>query len=126
MKRLACLMIVAVLAACGSDNTGPSDKFGGTWKGIVSVAPDTADTLTWLFTSTQAGSSVTGTVAVTSTNGDSENFTLAGTSTPPNLNLVLSVGGVAQYTYAGAYITSDSISGVLTASGVLGLDLKKQ
>lgn len=126
MKRLACLMIAAILAACGSDNTGPSDKFGGTWKGTVSAVPDTVDTLTWIFNSTQTGSSVTGTVALTSTNGGSENFTLAGTSTPPTVNLVLSVGGVAQYTYNGAFITSDSIAGVLTASGVLGLDLKKQ
>jgi len=107
MKRLAILLIVAVLAACGSDNTGPSDKFNGSWIGII--VPDSADTITVEFNATQTGSSVIGN-GVASDAGSSNGFTFTGSSTPPTLTLLLQVQS-STATYTGEYITSDSIAG---------------
>lgn len=125
MKRLASLLIVAVLIACGSDGSGPTDTFTGTWIGIAIL--DSTDTITFRFMSTQTGSSVIGTGIVsqgTATNG----FTFGGTLTPPTLNLEIQTsGGGDPASYAGTYVTSDSIGGTITSGPVVtALNLKKQ
>jgi hypothetical protein len=121
MKKFAIIAILAVLAACGSDN-GPSDKFTGTWTG--DAATGGSDTLHFVFTPSQNGSAVTGNGTV-SEGGSSEAMTYTGTSTPPSVNLTLSINSET-LTYVGSYVKSDSISGVVSEGGTsVALDLKK-
>jgi type 1 fimbria pilin len=121
MKKFALIAIVAVLAACGSDN-GPSDTFSGTWSGNTVVSP--TDTLHFVFSPAQNGSAVTGN-GVVSEGGTSEPFTFTGTSTPPSVNLTLTVNSET-LTYAGSYVRSDSLVGTISeGSESFGLDLKK-
>lgn len=122
MKRIAILAIVAVLAACGSDNSGPTDKFSGTWSG--DAYPDATDTLHFVFNSAQTGSAVSGSGTVSS-GSTVLAHTFSGTSTPPSLAFTMTVGSET-LTYAGTYITADSISGAITeGSTTVALSLKK-
>jgi hypothetical protein len=116
MKRLAILAIVAVLAACGSDNNGPTEKFTGSWTGRVIDGGDT-----------QNGSAVTGS-GTASSGATSYPMTFTGTSTPPTLNLTLlvNVGTTQTLVYTGSYVSSDSIVGTVSNGGVSEpLDLGK-
>ena len=122
MKRIAILALVAVLAACGSDSSGPTNKFSGTWTG--DATPDPADTLHFVFNSAQTGSAVSGSGTV-SAGSTVLAHTFSGTSTPPSLAFTMTVGSET-LTYAGTYITSDSIAGTITeGSTSLPLSLKK-
>lgn len=125
MKRLACLIIVAILAACGSDSSRPTDTFTGTW--IGAAIADSADTVTFRFMSTQTGGSVIGT-GIVSEGAATNGFTFGGTLTAPTLNLMIQAsGGGDPASYAGTYVTSDSIAGIITSGPVTtALDLKKQ
>ena len=123
MKRLAILAVVAVLAACGSDSSGPSDTFTGTWNGIVITDP--TDTLHFQMISGQSGSSLNGNGHV-SAGSDVGAFTFTGTSTPPTIALTI-VTGIDTLTYTGAYVTKDSVAGFVSESGQsFVLDLAKQ
>ena len=122
MKRIAILALVAMLAACGSDSSGPTNKFSGSWTGDAIVDP--TDTLHFVFNSAQNGSAVSGSGTV-SAGSTVLAHTFSGTSTPPSLNFTMTVGSET-LTYAGTYIKSDSISGVLTeGSTSVALSLKK-
>lgn len=122
MKRVAILATIVFLAACGSDSNGPSDKFSGTWSG--DAINTTGDTLHFLFVSTQTGAGVTGSGTVSS-GGTSEGFSFTGTSTPPTVNVTLTAGDET-LTYAGVYVTSDSLSGTITENETsVALGLKK-
>lgn len=123
MKRLALLMVVGALMACGSDSTGPSQKFDGTWAGNAIV--DASDTLHFVFISSETSGAFTGTGTV-SGSGASEAMTFTGTSTPPTINLSLQVESET-LTYTGTYVHSDSLVGVVSEGGTsVELDLKKQ
>jgi hypothetical protein len=122
MKRVAILATIVFLAACGSDSNGPSDKFSGTWSGDAITS--SSDTLHFVFISTQTGSGVAGSGNVSS-GGTAEGFSFTGTSTPPSVNLVLTAGSET-LTYAGAYVSSDSLTGIITeGSTSVALGLKK-
>ena len=108
MKRLAVLAMIALLSACGSD--GPSDRFTGTWIGTALVG--TTDTLHFTLASTQSGSAVTGSGTVAE-GGTSEALTFTGTSTPPSLNMVFTVGSEV-INYSATYVRSDSVTGTLS------------
>ena len=52
-------------------------------------------------------------------------FTFTGTSTPPSINPVLTAGDET-LTYAGAYVSSDSLTGIISEGGTsVALGLKK-
>jgi len=121
MKRIAVLALVAILAACGSDSSGPTDKFSGTWSGKTLNG---TDTLGVLIIAAQNGSTVTGTGSL-SEGSSSESATITGTSTPPSVALTLTIGSNTA-NYAGSYVSSDSISGIISAGTTsLPLDLAK-
>jgi hypothetical protein len=121
MNRIAALALIAMLAACGSD-TGPTDRFSGTWAG--DLIPNATDTVHFVLVSTQTGSTITGTGTASDTTSTALTFT--GTSTPPTVDLVVSSGGNT-FNYAGTFVSSDSISGALSDGAVsAGLSLKKQ
>jgi len=123
MKRLAILAVVAVLAACGSDSSGPTDTFTGTWNGIV--ISDPTDTLHFQMISGQSGSTLNGNGHV-SAGDDVKAFTFTGTSTPPTIALSI-IYGTDTLTYTGSYVTQDSVAGFVTESGSsFTLDLRKQ
>ena len=148
MKRIAILGIVALLAACRSDSNGiapipvppsdtlpsdtlPSDTssgtFSGTWSGD-GYYPNSTDTHHDVFVARQRGIAVTGLFTRSSSSDGTDGpyvSTFTGRSTPPTLNLVLE-GGVHAVTYAGTYITSDSLAGTFTVdSTTVALSLKK-
>src|SRR6476469_1681635 len=110
MKRLAILVAVAVLSACSSDSSGPTQRFTGTWSGDAMASA--SDTLHFVFTSAQTGSAVSGSGTVSS-GSTLLDYTFTGTSTPPTLNFTLTVGSET-LTYAGNYITADSGAGAIT------------
>lgn len=123
MMRLACLMMVAVLAACGSDSSGPSDVFSGTWLGAGVL--DSTDTLVFEFDATQTGSVVIGN-GIVALDSASNSFTFTGASMPPAVNMTLTVGGVSTAAFSGAFVTSDSIAGTIMWGAVpVALGLKK-
>ena len=123
MKRLAMLALLVAVAACGSDSSGPTDRFSGTWIGNAYVG--TTDTVSFVVAASQSGSAVTGT-GTASSGGTSIPFTLTGTSTPPSLSLVITTG-TDTLTYVGSYVTADSVAGTATeGSTVVPLSLKKQ
>jgi len=123
MKRFAIFALVAILAACGSDSSGPSNRFDGAWVGDALVTP--TDTVHFVMNGTQTGSTVAGTGTV-SEGGTSEATTFSGSSTSPTLNLTITVG-TETIAYAATYVRSDSVVGVLTEnSSTAALALKKQ
>lgn len=124
MKRVAILSLIATLAACGSgsDSSGPTDKFTGTWSG---QAISGNDTLTFEFLAVQTGSTVSG------TGNESEGsvhapYSFTGTSTPPNVSLILDLG-TDLLSYNGSYTSGNGISGVVANGDTsLTLNLVKQ
>jgi hypothetical protein len=123
MKRMALLLVVGALMACGGDSTGPSQKFSGTWVGNAIVDAD--DTLHFVFISSETSGAVTGTGTVANT-GASEAITFSGTSTPPTVSLSVLVESET-LTYTGTFVHSDSLVGVISEGGTsVELDLKKQ
>lgn len=122
--RLSCLVIVAVLVACGSDKTGPSDVFSGTWAGVGVL--DAADTLVFQFDAAQSGSALLGN-GIVALDSASNSFTYTGTSAPPALTMTLSVTGGGVATFTGTYVTRDSVAGTIIWGSVpVALGLKKQ
>jgi hypothetical protein len=122
MKRVAILALVVVLAACGSDSSGPTNKFSGTWTGKALAGP--TDTLNFVFVAGQNGSTVSGTGNI-SADGTTLADVFSGTSAPPSVALTILVGPNT-LTYSGSYVSSDSIAGVLSEAGTsLTLDLVK-
>jgi len=122
MKRIAAVALVALLAACGGD-AGPTDRFSGTWAGTAYPATDTVH---FVLTPSQTGSTVTGTgMASDATTSATISFT--GTSTPPSVNLIMVLNSDT-LSYAGTYVSSDSIVGSLSAGSgsPIALGLKKQ
>jgi hypothetical protein len=132
MKRIANLAMVAILAGCGSDSSGPieqpidppSGKFSGTWSGSAYYAPYSADTLDFTVVATEGGGNVAGTVNYQAIVAQTIPFT--GTSTPPSVNFE-GPSNISTYTYAGTYITTDSIAGTMDYNGFQtdALNLKK-
>jgi len=121
MKRVAVLALVAILTACGSDSNGPNEKFSGTWTGRAIAV---SDTLSFVFDAAQNGSVVTGTGNI-SDHSSSEVDSFTGTSTPPSVALTIYAGSDTA-TYAGSYVSSDSISGIITVGTTsVPLDLAK-
>jgi len=124
MKSLSIVALALALFACGgSDNAGPSDTFNGTWVGYA--YPSETDSARFSITATQTGSTITGVGSYTQ---DSSTYgaTVSGISTPPNLNLVLTINSQT-LSYVGTYATSDSVSGTITQGIIhLPLSLKKQ
>src|SRR6185437_4243462 len=123
MKFLSIVTLALALLACGSDNAGPSNRFTGTW--IGNAYPDATDTAQFSITASQNGSAVTGVGSFTR-DGSTSGINVNGVSTPPNLNLVLTINAVT-LSYVGTYESSDSVAGTITqGSIVLPLSLKKQ
>ena len=123
MKRIAILILGAALLACGSDSSGPTDTFSGTWVGDAFV--DASDTLHVVLTPTQNGSSISGTGTLTAGSAG-QAITYNGVSTPPTINLTI-VAGMAALNYSGTYVRSDSVVGLLSGNGdTVALSLKKQ
>jgi type 1 fimbria pilin len=123
MKILSIVTLALGLLACGGDSAGPSKTFTGTWVG--NAYPDASDTAQFSITTSQNGSAVTG-VGTFTRDGSTYGATVSGVSTPPNLSLVLTVNAVT-LSYAGTYVTSDSVTGTITQGEiVLPLSLKKQ
>jgi type 1 fimbria pilin len=123
MKLLSIVTLALGLLACGSDSTGPSKTFTGTWLG--NAYPDVADTAQFSITASQNGSAVTG-VGTFTRDGSTSGITVDGVSTPPNLSLVLTINAVT-LSYVGTYVGDDSVTGTITqGSIVLPLSLKKQ
>jgi hypothetical protein len=121
MNRIAVLALVALLAACGGD-AGPTDRFSGTW--IGNLVPS-GDTIHLVLTPAQTGSTVIGTGTATDSSGSAP-VPFSGTSTPPSVNLTMILKGDT-LGYAGTFVTSDSIVGILSAGRTpLPLSLKKQ
>jgi type 1 fimbria pilin len=123
MKSLSIVTLALALLACGGDSAGPSDTFTGTWVG--NAYPSESDTARFSITSTQNGSAITGVGSYTQ---DSSTYgaTVSGISTPPNLNLVLTINSQT-VSYVGTYATSDSVAGTVTVGIThLPLSLKKQ
>jgi len=122
MKRVAIIALVAILAACGSDSSGPTDKFSGTW---VGRAISNNDTLNFNLIAGQNGSAVTGNGTI-SEGVESAPLTFSGTSAPPTVSLVM-VYETDTLIYTGSYANSDSISGVVSSGGgAIALSFKKQ
>jgi hypothetical protein len=122
MKRIAALALIALLAACGGD-AGPTDRFSGTWSGNAIASP--TDTVHIVLSAAQTGSTITGTGTASDFSG-SEPVTFSGTSTAPSVNLVVIIESDT-LNYSGTFVSSDSISGSLSAGGPpVGLSLKKQ
>jgi hypothetical protein len=132
MKRIANLAMVAILAGCGSDSNGPieqpidppSGKFSGSWSGSAFYAPYSADTLDFTVVATEGAGNVAGTVNYQAIVAQTIPFT--GTSTPPTVNFA-GPSNISTYTYAGTYITTDSIAGTMDYNGFQtdALNLKK-
>jgi hypothetical protein len=132
MKRIANLAMVAILAGCGSDSNGPieqpidppSGKFSGSWSGSAFYAPYSADTLDFTVVATEGAGNVAGTVNYQAIVAQTIPFT--GTSTPPTVNFE-GPSNISTYTYAGTYITTDSIAGTMDYNGFQtdALNLKK-
>jgi type 1 fimbria pilin len=123
MKRFAILALMATLAACGSDSSGPTNRFDGTWVGDSPVT--SSDTIHFVMNVTQTGSTVAGTGTI-SEHGASEAITFNGTSTSPTVNLTITAG-METLNYAATYVRSDSVVGVLSEnSDSAPLTLKKQ
>jgi len=124
MKSLSIVTLALALFACGgSDNAGPSETFNGTWVGYA--YPTETDSARFSITATQNGSTITGVGSYTQ---DTSTYgaTVNGISTPPNLNLVLTINSQT-LSYVGTYATSDSVSGTITQGIIhLPLSLKKQ
>lgn len=103
-------------------NSDASDgTFNGTWSGF-----DAASELQFVFNASQTGGAVTGS-GTASTNGailQARSFT--GTSTPTGLIFAWASGNTS-LTYAGRYVTSDSITGILHINSVdqVAMSLKK-
>lgn len=118
MKRLANLAMVAILAGCGSDSSLPVDppveKFAGTWSGAAFYPPYSADTIHFTIVAIEGGGNVSGTVNYQAPVADTTTFT--GTSTPPTVNFE-GPSRFSSYTFAGAYVTSDSIAGMMDYNG---------
>lgn len=123
MRKFAIVAVVAILAACGSDSSGPSNRFDGAWIGDALVSP--TDTVHFVMTGTQTGSAVAGTGLI-SEGSASEAITFNGTSTPTTMNLTI-VAGSSTLGYTATYVRSDSVVGVLSeGSSSAGLAMKKQ
>jgi len=132
MKRIANLAMIALLAGCGGDSNGPIDppideptgKLSGRWSGSAYYAPYSSDTLDFTFVTTESEGSVVGTVNYQSTFAITIPFT--GTSTPPTVNFD-GPSSFSSYTYAGTYVTTDSIAGTMDYNGFQtdSLSLKK-
>jgi len=122
MKRIAAVALVALLAACGGD-AGPTDRFSGTWAG---TAYPSLDTVQFVLTPSQTGSTVTGT-GMASDRATSAAITFTGISAPPSVNLIIFLNSDT-LSYAGTYVSSDSIVGSLSAGigSPIALSLKKQ
>jgi len=118
MKRLANLTMVAILAGCGSDSSGPVDppveKFAGTWSGDAYYLPYSADSIHFRVVAIEGTGNVSGTVTYQAKVADTTTFT--GTSTPPSVNFE-GPSRFSSYTFAGAYVTSDSIAGTMDYNG---------
>lgn len=124
---LFCVTLAA--AACGSDSTSPKpDTFAGTWNGAIISNSVTIGTTV---TNTQTGNSYTGS-GIVSAGGNSDAFTITGTSTPPLITgtILATVGPstVDTLTLTATYISADSIAGnVVQNGGASGtISLKKQ
>lgn len=123
MRKFAIVAVVAILAACGSDSSGPSNRFDGAWVGDAVVS--SSDTVHFVMSGTQTGSTVAGTGTI-SESGASEAITFSGTSTSPTMNLTI-IAGSSTLGYAATYVRSDSVVGVLSEnSSTAPLALKKQ
>jgi type 1 fimbria pilin len=121
MKRIAALAFIVLLAACGSD-TGPTDRFSGTWAGTTVAG---TDTLHVVLVSSQTGSAVSGT-GTASDPTSSAALTFSGTSAPPSVSLLI-ISPFDSATYIGSYVSSDSVVGVISGGGTSSeLSLKKQ
>jgi hypothetical protein len=122
MNRLAVIASIVcctlAAAACGS-STAPVDTFNGTWAGnLAGVTQITVN-------ATQNGSAITGTG--TAVNTSTYTLVVTGTSTPPSLNLAITASDNEQLTFDGAYITADSVAGMIhEGSDSVALSLKKQ
>lgn len=111
MKRLASLMIVAVLAACGSDNTGPTPRFDGVWVGHATDSLN--EDFIFTMTATEKGSTISGTGVITEVGTDVlDDCTFTGSSTSSAVDLHFPIGP-QPLSYTGTYVNSDSVSGVL-------------
>jgi type 1 fimbria pilin len=122
MRRIAALAMIVLLSACGSDN-GPRDTFSGSWAGDAIVSG--ADTIHFDLTSTQSGSTITGSGTVLE-GSTTEPVSFTGTSTPPSLSMVFTVG-TSVINYDAMYVRSDSVTGTLTdGSDTSPLSLGKQ
>lgn len=123
MREFAIVALVAILAACGSDSSGPSNRFDGAWIGDALVSP--TDTVHFVMTGTQTGSAVAGTGLI-SEGSASEAITFSGTLTPSTMNLTI-VAGSSTLGYTAIYARSDSVVGVLSEnSASASLTLKRQ
>jgi hypothetical protein len=126
MKRLALVAFAIALTACGSKNNGDDTHlttspylFEGTWAGeIDGIAPVSVN-------ASQTDSVVSGSATLTY-NSTTYNGTFTGISVPPAINLTVT-NGDSTGTYAGTWITRDSIAGTFTVGGTTGaLSLKQQ
>jgi hypothetical protein len=123
MRKFTIVALVASLAACGSDSSGPSNRFDGAWIGDALVSP--TDTVHFVMSGTQTGSTVAGTGLISEASA-SEAITFSGTSTSSAMNLTI-IAGSSTLGYAATYVRSDSVVGVLSeGSSSAGLSMKKQ
>jgi type 1 fimbria pilin len=123
MRTFATVALVALLAACGSDSSGPSNRFDGAWIGDALVSP--TDTVHFVMSGTQTGSTVAGTGLISEASA-SEAITFSGTSTSPTMNLTI-VAGSSTLGYTATYVRSDSVVGVLSENSASApLTLRKQ
>ena len=103
-------------------NSDASDgTFNGTWSGF-----DAASELQFVFNASQTGGAVTGSGTASTNGAILQARSFSGTSTPPAIIFAWASGNTS-LTYAGTYVTSDSIAGVLHINSVdqVALSLKK-
>ena len=126
MKRLAILIVLSTVAACGGDDIhmAPGNSFTGTWSGFA-IENMGKDTLYLSLTSAQSGDSISGT-GTAMEKGSTAPFTFTGISTPPTVDIVIPLN-VSTLMFAGTYIRGDSVAGTVSNGSVsLDLGLKRQ
>lgn len=120
-RRYLGVVLLAVVAACGKDSTGPkSYSANGTWQG-------TGSGFTMRLTLAQNSQQVTGDGTITASgNGGSLAVSVTGTNVSPNLSLTLHATGYEDLNVSGTFVSSSTVNATLSGSGFNGETLTFQ
>lgn len=125
MKRFFLAGLVLILAGCSTGPSVPQAGYTGTWKGEIQYAngPVTVVTVT-----TQSDSTISGTGNYIAASGN-QPFTVTGMSSRPDIHFTMVFNDSTSLSFAGEYVTSDSVAGVIELAPSIGsptLSMKRQ